>query len=91
MAEKDFKWYIHFFVFFGPFFFSLWCPAWRPLIPRTSTDPPPPFPCAWNLKNKFKKKSGLRCPIVQVIWFRPLKKLAVERTAEKALMLSDRV
>ena len=40
-----------------------------------STDPPPP-PFRLEPEKQIQKQSGLRCPIVQVIWFRPLKKTA---------------
>ena len=60
-----------------PFFFSFRCraPHGAPSFAAPQLTLPPP-PLRLEPEKQIKKKSGLRCPIVQVIWFRPLKKTA---------------
>ena len=66
---------------FLDFFFAHFFPAFGSLHGASSFPAPqltlPPTPLRLEPEKQVKKKSGLRCPIVQVIWFRPLKKTAL--------------
>ena len=59
-------------IFFCPFFSAFGAPHGAPSFPAPQLTLPPP-PLRLEPEKQIQNKSGLRCPIVQVIWFRPLK------------------